>query len=223
MLRIGHAPLIVHRYSSGTPLQTALVELNELAGTTLGGRRVRVSLSALLAPPIAYSVPSEVKRWDERLAVARAASTDVLGVEADQLACQLSITHPGIATTVQTALIETLREWAKSNRGHVVSLRPLWSIATESRVALKRDVQGIILQEPDATTIVVPAQRKIGPTDVVRVFAGTPTASIHAAIDLLFKSLGISEPKIARLGFSEKVAASSKFVSKRWPSYWEVM
>ena len=125
--------------------------------------RLRVHLSAALCPPVAFVVPAGVTRYAEVQAIARASAAKAWGVPVEQAAeivCSLDVRHQGLAATMLSGNYGLIAQWAKTYKGRLVSLQPLWAAATAAKVCAEQDVAGVAVVEPDALTVLKLAQTK---------------------------------------------------------------
>ncbi len=119
--------------------------------------RLHVTLSASLCPPVVFAVPEGLKRWSEAMALAQAAAADAWGLPMDQaheLVCALDTGRHGLAAALMKGTQDRIQAWAGRHRGHLVSLEPLWAVATRARACRSSQVRRVTLHEPGALSIV---------------------------------------------------------------------
>lgn len=114
-----------------------------------------VHLSAALCPPVAFVVPKGVKRHEVR-AIACASAAHAWNVQAEQaveVVCSLDAGHQGLAAAMLQGTHRVIAQWAAQQKGRLVSLRPLWAVATAAKACADQQVECVALLEPDALTV----------------------------------------------------------------------
>lgn len=151
--------------------------------------RLRVHLSGALCPPVAFVVPTGVKRHVEVFAIAQASATQVWGVPVEQAAeivCSVDGCHDGLAASMLAGTHQMIAQWAAGNKGRLIGLRPLWAVATAARACVGQQVTGLAVVEPDALTVL-----SLQPTNAVRVRSW---AGRYAAADAMARLSEMSDP-----------------------------
>jgi hypothetical protein len=165
MLRPYKQAVQVHQYPTTLPLGRALSRLSDLLRQTQQRApkanrpgwlkdRLRVTLSAALCPPIEHPVPAGINSSDELQIIACSAAARQLDCTADTLVCALQPFAPGLAAALPRDLLDCYQRLAHELRFELVSLQPLWSVATACRAARRKSCTGIQLLEPDALTTI---------------------------------------------------------------------
>lgn len=155
--RRAHA--LVHLQPPATlPLSDVLRQVDE-ACERVKGRPwgVHVALGAALCPPVPFTLPQGVKRWDEAMALAQAAAAQAWGLpanEADALVCAVDTGRRGLAGALMKGVQDGISEWAVRHRGQLVSLAPLWALATHAPACRAGQVLQITVHEPGAMAVV---------------------------------------------------------------------
>ncbi len=151
-------PLVNLQPPATLPLADVLAQVDEACGRKRGRPwRLHVALGAALCPPVAFTVPQGVKRWSETVALAQAAAAQAWGLPADQaaaLVCALDTGRSGLAAALLKGTREGIAAWAGRYRGHLVSLSPLWALATQAPACRAQEVRQLTLHEPGAIAVV---------------------------------------------------------------------
>lgn len=225
LLKTRHAPLQVLRHSPTLPLQSVLAQLAPANPERPKGWRfrrpaIRVSLSAALCPALSYSPPAEVKRWHELRQIALASAAAQLGTSGDQLRCEIDTRHRGLTACVAQPLMDELQRWAQSHHGRLLSVQPLWVVALQCRRMRQAGVQGLWVQEPDASTLI--AQQSSGQL-VVTTLTGAPeqeSAATPAFVRRWLLSHGLSQLELSRLNFGAEICSGIAQGPRRWAQHW---
>lgn len=151
-------PLVHLQPPATLPLRDVLEQVDE-AGERRDGKpwSLHVALSASLCPPVTYTLPQGMKRWSEVASLAQAAAAQAWGLPPDQaeaLVCALDSGHPGLAAALMKGARDGIVEWAARHRGHLLSLAPLWALATQAPACRAKGVQQLTLREPGAMAVV---------------------------------------------------------------------
>lgn len=114
--------------------------------------RLHITLGASLCHVSSQPSPQGIRHWEEVRAWAQAQLARQWPGQA--LRCALDPVHPQIAAGVDQGLVDAQQAWAQGLGAEIASLRPLWSIATECRLAGQQQVQALVVQERDALTLI---------------------------------------------------------------------
>ena len=119
--------------------------------------RLSVYLSAALCPPVAFGVPAGVRRYEEMLSIAQASAVQAWGMPIDQtneIVCCLDGAHRGLAAAMLAGTHQRIVRWATEHKGHLISLKPLWVVASQARACQTSRVHCLSLHEPGALTFI---------------------------------------------------------------------
>lgn len=212
------APMAVS-YSPTLPFATALEKVAAAAFEGKSRRRLRLTLSAAFAPPISYRVPREVRRWSEKGEIARAAAAQSLSTQAELVECRMDSRSHGIAAALAAPALRQLHAWAVQSGGRIVSIQPLWSIATQCKAANSTAIDGVIVQEPDGVCLLIGSgRREVLP--LVRVLAGRDSA-IEAETAALLRDADVREERVLNLSFGAAMKDVVPGLPKHWARHWE--
>jgi len=179
--------------------------------------KLRVTLSGALCPAVTFSAPQEVRRWDELRSIAQASTAMGMEVGPDQIFCEMDIARRGLASGLTVSLMQLLQDWATQQRFHLVSMRPLWAVASQCTVARQPDVLGLIVQEPDATTLLVEVAGG--------KFAATTLTGLEDQLPMLARrwlvSQGVADEKLLKLRFAVPSRPVLPQGPKAWPTHWD--
>lgn len=223
LVGVGKADAVAIKHPGGIPADQWLVRLFDdvaVAGLLRASRsfKLRISLSGAYCPAVAYSAPAQVTRWDELFEIARASAAVTVGASADQIVCEMDLSGRGLAGAVATSLTRQLQEWAKLNRCTIVSMQPLWAVAAQSRSVCQSLVTGLLVQDPDATTVLV--EQGDGRLVAVTVVGSAAEPECQARVRRLLVSLGSGAGDMLKLGFDISERTASARGPRRWASHW---
>lgn len=148
----------VVRLAPTLPMDRVLAQLTlELAEMGTNNRYARrslhITLSAALCPASGFTVPQAVRRWDERQSIACASAAATVGAQVESIVSETDRDQAGVAASMGRPLFDDLKRWAAQNRCRVASIQPLWAVASQCPAARSAAVKSILLQEPDAVTV----------------------------------------------------------------------
>jgi len=218
----GHKALVMEHENPLSVDQLLVIVSREIEnlGTSNSkrSRRMRIVLSGALCPALTFAVPNQVTRWAERMEIARATAALAMGTAPDQLVCEMDEARAGVASAMTIRTQSVLHGWAAEHQFAITSIQPLWAIASQSRAAHDPVVQGLIVMEPDANTVLADA----GAGKVVAVTqAGRPVAAdAQAHTRRLLVGLGLRESALLKLAFDAKPRAVMQYGPKAWPNHW---
>ncbi len=165
MLQIANAPVLVLEYPATLPLHRVLDLIGEAIKESKHGifsLQLNVRLASHICPPIAFSVPQGIKNWSETQLLANAIASQSLNIESQNLKCEWSTSSPSAIAAVPVWWINTLMQWAGNHNIKVVSVKPLWSMASVSlserdseikQLWLKKNQEQMLLGEPTTKDI----------------------------------------------------------------------
>lgn len=181
-------------------------------------RKLRVSLSAALCPAVAYAAPPEVKRWEERQHIATATAAQALGLGPEQLRCEIALLRPGLAAALPAALLSEIEQWASRHQLQLVSVRPLWARATQCAAARKPQIQGLLLQEPDAWTLLADSAQ--GAPQATTWAVSSDPGAMQAALRRGLVSAQLDEDKLLKLCFTPQRHTRMPGGPAQWAPHW---
>lgn len=179
--------------------------------------KLRVTLSGALCPAVAFTAPQEIRRWDELRNIAQASAAMSMGVGSDQILCEMDIARRGLASGVTASVMQSLQDWATQQNFHLTSMRPLWAVASQSPMARRSAVQGLLVQEPDAVTLLAEvAGGKFTATTLTGPKDQLPTLTRRWLV-----SQGIADEKLLKLRFAAPSRAVLPQGPTAWPTHWD--
>lgn len=143
---------------AGKPMQAIQADQVNLADALVlaAGRlrrhsRIHVQLGAERCMAIPVQYPRGLRGFGERLQVARSVCASSLGLAPEQTHCEIDALQPHVAAAMTMADWQATQDWAKASGLRLASLRPLWSVVSES---LRLDAgKALVVVEPGATTV----------------------------------------------------------------------
>lgn len=238
MVKVGSGKAHVLQTAATMPRQRVLAQLAQAmpasrpASHKQKHRNVRITLSGALCPATAFSAPPTVTRWQELRQIATACAAATLCTGADSIVCEtnrLLPAQPGVAATVNAALMAELHAWAGAHRLRITSLRPLWAVATRSAMVQQPACGGLLLQEPDSMTVLASGAAGASPTTGQPVAAtlvggADPSAASAALWSTTTRrwlvGLGLAEDALLKVGFSTQAGALLPHGPKLWAGHW---
>ena len=180
--------------------------------------RLRVVLSGALCPALTYVTPKQVTQWSERMEIARATAAIEMGTTPDQVVCEMDTGRRALASAMRIQTLSALQGWAAQHQFAIASIQPLWAIASQSRTASKSANQGLVVMEPDATTVLADdGSSKL----VARTQAGLfSVAEGQANTRRILVGLGLRESALLKLSFGTKARTAMQDGPRVWPNHW---
>lgn len=232
MVKVGSGKAHVLQTSATMPLQRVLAQLGQAMvaiPVSQKHRNVRITLSGALCPATAFSAPPTVTRWQELQQIATASAAATLGTGVDQMVCEtnrLRPAQPGVAATLNTALMAELHTWAGAHRLRITSLRPLWAVATRSAMVQQPRCGGLLLQEPDSMTVLVAGSANTTDQSIASTLMhGADPSSASAVLKSgatrrWLVGLGLAEDALLKLTFSTQAGTLVPLGPKLWAGHW---
>ena len=215
MVKTSDGNTIVRRHAPTLPLARVLQSLDDVVPKRC---QLRISLSAARCPAVEIKVPQGLKRWGELEEIVKVNAAQRLMMPVGEINCEFDSACPGIAASVTTAQLNDLAGWATQSGRSIASIRPLWVIATQCRAAQERSVQGLLLREDDALTLIVNGGK--GMTHAVTAPAVSNPLSAQAQLRRWSVSFELSDAEILKLGFAGTPGAAMLKGPKPWAEHW---
>jgi hypothetical protein len=240
MLRCAHQPVVVVTHPATLPVDRVLLRIKEAAQAAasprsqnlLHGANLRVLVGGSLCPPINLLVPTGIKNWQELQVLAQANVARQLGINAQQTACEWDAHATSINAAVPFAWVQGLQDWAQRERAKVVSIQPLWAVATQSRLARQGTMRALWLQEKDGISLVAcpssvtaraPSAGVHHPTPH-SVFLATPTdATTTDTATRWLAEQGIAPPETLKMTFDDVARTAINGTPNLWREHWGVV
>lgn len=179
--------------------------------------KLRVTLSGALCPAVTFGAPQEVRRWGELQNIAQASAAMSMEVGPDQILCEMDIARRDLASGLSALLMQSLQDWATQQRFHLTSMRPLWAVASQSPMARRLAVQGLLVQEPDAVTLLT--------EDTGGKFCATTLTGSEDQLPMLTRrwlvSQDIQHEKLLKLRFAAPSRPFLPHGPTAWPTHWD--
>ncbi|OOG37825.1 hypothetical protein B0B52_17045 [Polaromonas sp. A23] len=219
MLKVGSAaPVMMEIPVTTSPLDATLSSLTALAGRDIAKGKLRVFLSGALCPALGVSTPKEITQWKERHQIALASVAQTLSTDTNQVECGIDAFLPGVAAAISLATLEQLRLWAIKSHYSIVSIQPLWALATQCQAARQPGIKSLVLLEPDAVTLLASDElnrftASTLPGQIDPSLLGTHTRRWQV-------SHGLTEDQVMKIGFDIKPGNVVPAYPKPWSSHW---
>lgn len=151
------APLWIFEPPATLPLADVFKQMDEALGRARAKPwRLRVHLSAAFCPPVVFPLPKGINRYAEVEAIAQASAAQAWAIppaRSGELVCCIDQRHRGLAGALLGVTQRQIVQWAAGYRGSLVSLRPLWAVASDARVCREGKIQNLAVLEPDGLTL----------------------------------------------------------------------
>ena len=163
-------------------------------------------------------MPAQVTRWAETCEIARATAAATVGTSPDQLMCEVETSGRGLAGAVSATVLRQFHDWAKLHRCTIVSIQPLWANAAQCRIATRSVAVGLLVQDPDATTVLV--EQIDGRLAAATVIGNAVEAEFQAKVRRQLVSQGGSAGEMVRLGFGVQKRTPLQGGPHRMADHW---
>jgi hypothetical protein len=219
MLKAGTTdPVVIHEPAS-LPLERMLSLLHEQAHKKIvKGSSFRIYLGACACPAVGVTTPKEVTRWQEQHQIAQASVAHSLDASMDQIACEIDTAQPGVAAAISTTQLDNIQQWVSELGGHVASIRPLWSVATQCTAACEANIKGLVLAEPGAVTLL--ASDGQGACSALTLQGKIDLAALAIQTRRWQVRHHLAENQILKLGFGPATGAALPASPKPWAGHW---
>jgi hypothetical protein len=211
LVRSKTSEVAVRAWDPSTPLGDALRELDDLVPR---GATLTLHLSAGLCPAILVNYPHGLTRFNERQVFARSIAANQLGVSISDILCEADPMRGNPWAALPVGLLETINTWSSLNASTLISLRPLWSVVSESSRVRSAD-GGVLIMEPDALTL-------LGPSTgfTVPLAAGTLEDQVETRAAGMFESLDLPVEGRVRLRLSGQPGSGPVGGPSIWRQHW---
>ncbi len=210
----GQAVVVLHP-SVTLPLERVLQQIDEHLPRASS---LSVSLSAALCPAFADVMPKGVRRWQERQALAQSWAAERLGLPADELVCELDARSSGLGAALPASTLSQLQHWARAQGHRVKSVQPLWAQATQSHAARLAATRAVLVQEPDASTVL--AEQHPGKVEAFSLVGAPDAPTTQTRLAQWQISLSLSPEHLLRLGFDAQARPPMTQGPQAWAKHW---
>jgi hypothetical protein len=187
------------------------------------GLGMRFTLNAGLCPPVAFTVPQGLRNHTELLAVSHAAAAEAAGVSSSELVCELVPGVSGLSAALMQTEYQRIQSWVSRQNGRLLSLRPIWALASSCALASNTHIKCLRLLEPGQLTLVSPQANGQGARAVsVPVQAEANTTAFE---NRWFAAQGLAPEAILNLRFTAQIstnaASRATGLPQAWSGHWE--
>lgn len=218
MVQASGQAVVVLRPSVTLPLERVLQQIGEHIPRA---SRLRVSLSGAVCPAFDFVLPQGVRRWSERQAIAQNWAADSMGLAATDLVCELDARSTGLGAALPASTLAELKRWAQAQGHRLDSVQPLWAQATQSAAARSPGVRALLLQEPDATTVL--ADENSGSIQAYSLPGAPDASAVRTRLAQLQTSLGLAAERMVRLGFEATPKTPMTNSPQAWAAHWRML
>lgn len=215
MVQASGQAVMVLRPSATLPLERVLQQIGEhLPRASV----LRVSLSGAVCPAFDFVLPQGVRRWSERQTIAQNWVADSMGLRPDELLCELDARSTGLGAALPASTLAEVKRWAQAQGHRLDSVQPLWAQATQSAAARQAGTRAVLVQEPDATTVL--AEPSPGNVQAFSLPGAPDGSAVRTRLAQLQTSLGLAPAQMVRLGFEATPKAPLADGPQAWPAHW---
>jgi hypothetical protein len=236
MLKVAQKPAILVPHPASLPLDRVLGRMREAAQASapkhhqnkLNGARLRVMLGSSICPPINFTPPKGIKNWQELQLAAHANAVQSLGRSLQPLQCEYDANVPGVTTSMPLPWIQNLHSWAKTEHAKIVSIKPIWAVATQSKLVRAKAVRALWLQEPEGITLVscqqpssTQAQGQLAQQQDQCIFLSNSVSAENTDAALLWVAKNaVSQQSTLKLAFSDAAKPLITGAPPLWRDHW---
>ncbi len=179
---------------------------------------LQVTLGATRCRALSLSVPAALRSWQELQTVATAQAAQALGRQAEHIQCALNPRDHGTMGVMDSDALVQLHDWATRRQFHLVSVAPLWAIASACKAVQMDKCYAIAVQEPDAITLLVNAQGTPQQAATIPTLADKNSAEILMRRHLV--SMNVPESDVLRINFATQVQTRATTLPALWSGHW---
>lgn len=244
LVQCPRSPVQTLQFASTLPLASILALVEQaLPQPNAKGALLHVTLSAALCPASTVAMPAALTQWSDVQQIALAHTAANLGLASEHTAVAIDTDCLTVTAGLPMAWLEQLRQWVQSHGFRLRSVQPLWALATQCAAVRASAAQGLIVQEPDATTVLqIPATGPAQANSLVRDSTETEAAmveieigatlihgkvqgqdTLHAlALRRCLVGMGVQTNQLLELQFHAKAATVDRRAPRRWASHWSI-
>jgi hypothetical protein len=157
MLKAPGQSALVVPHPATLPLDRVLLLITEALNANLTNNKnvrlksskLRVTLGGSICPPLACQVPAGINNARELALIANNTAAQKLGMPVADLACEWDTATPNVLSAMPRWWMQSLEGWAGRQHAKIVSIQPLWAVATACKLARNKAIHGICLYEDD--------------------------------------------------------------------------
>lgn len=181
---------------------------------------VHVTLGATVCRPLSFAVPGALQSWQELQLVANAQAKLALSHSPHPLHCELDYEIAGLAGVVDGEVLRQIHDWAARHQLRLVSVAPLWSIASACKAVQSKNTHAIAVHEPEGCTLVM-IKTKAPPqaTTIPPLSDGDDSSALlrkHVA------SMDIAESSVLHMYFATSEQPRLTDLPVLWAGHWSL-
>lgn len=218
MLQVEGQETMLFRSPSTLPMARILSKMTELANKEVFKHSaIQVSLSSAWCPALSIAIPKGVTLWHERQQIARASAANVIGLEAEQIACEMSAAQ-GLAAAISLPIFQEIQAWTTELGCRLKSVSPLWTTATQCKIGRRSSTKAVLLTEPDGSTLLIGGEQDS--IKVVNAPGVINSLDFPNQIQRLLLEHGLSEDSTLKIGFDLDTRTTMQGGPHRWGGHW---
>ena len=181
------------------------------------GKRLRVMLSAALAPVIPLQIPAEVQRWDERIAILQSSAHQVFASKASHIMTQIEANGAPLGAAIAQETSYAITQWSEAHGLRLQSMQPIWSIASTAPALKANTCKGLQINEADGSLLLVEQEGQWS-----QFYQGTdmPLQARESVLRRIKIGLGLREQEILAMKFGEEAQPPDVSLLMFWNTCW---
>lgn len=181
------------------------------------GKRLRVMLSASLAPAIPLQIPAEVQRWEERVAILQASAHQVFASKASHITTQIEANGAPLGAAIAQETSYAITRWSEAHGLKLQSMQPIWSIASTASALKANTCKGLQINEADGSLLLV---EQDGQWSQFYQGADMPIQARDSVLRRIKIGLSLQEQEILTIKFGEKAEPPDASLPMFWNTCW---
>lgn len=181
------------------------------------GKRLRVMLSAALAPAIPLQIPAEVERWDERLAILQASAHRAFASKISHITTQIEANGAPLGAAIAQETSYAITQWSEAHGLRLQSMQPIWSIASTASALKANTCKGLQINEADGSLLLV---EQDGQWSQYYQGMDMPIQARVSVLRRIKMGLSLQEQEIFTMKFGEKTDQPDDSLPMFWNTCW---
>lgn len=178
-----------------------------------------LALGGSLCKAVSIQLPEGLRNWKEMERARAVTAAAQLGVDADAVVVAGAFGLGGTVGAVLQEDMQAIREWMASINGIARRIEPVWALATQCRLAARKEWQCVVVEESDATTILAEAAdgSKLATTFVMN---GDPKL-VQAQVNRRLVGMGIPMERTLRIQYALETTTPLANGPRCWQGHWK--
>ena len=211
----------VFEHAPTMPLDRVLAMCN---GLVKKGTKLKVTLSSSLCVALNIQILPSVVRLSELKVFLSASTGQQLHTPSTQFDCVINLNsksvNKSLVAAVPISVRSTIDTWIRQQDCTMITLQPLWSVATHSAACQHTSIKGLVLHEPDGSILV--AETKNDELQTMSWQSHLAPDAVLANLRRALVSFDMVEQDVLSLRFAAKPLMVMKNPPAVWSSHWDV-